>query len=251
MIRAAVVEDTVRRLSNEVPFDKVDEVSATIGEALRKQYLVFTVPDLLEITKRHLDILRQRFDSLIAEDKATCRGGIDSILARLEATRNIAISEVAGKPMVGVNLPLLPVISSRFLAASIQVNMISHGNDVGLSLLDDAEILDEFVSENGAWWLTNVETGRQFSDGTYSQEDQESVVIAQDRKVIMAAEAIALGVHFPKVFKANNVVALGSRLRSTIGQAIILANELGSFRLRSMRISGDAKYGVASCKSRI
>ncbi|MFA6410787.1 MAG: DUF5701 family protein [Candidatus Buchananbacteria bacterium] len=249
MNRNELVEKAVKLLIN-VPPSEVDEVLAEIRQELVGKYKVYTAEELLVIANEQIERLRNRLTKLEESTEIEPQQA-NAILALLTTKRDEAIGKVANVPIISYHLPLLAAINMGNLNASIQMSMVVHGKKTGTNYLDDGKITDEVDLPKGvAWWAIDVEDGEQFLTDETSPQDEEAIIAEQGRLCAVATEAIALGVH-TNVLSWHNIDALGSRFRDAGRVPSLCRNNSGWEMDWRGRGVASAKWGSASCRSRV
>ncbi|MFA6215498.1 MAG: hypothetical protein WC768_02945 [Patescibacteria group bacterium] len=167
------------------------------------------------VADKQIARLRERLGELVARGKVA-QEQVDAIIACLKSKREAAVDAVMAASIPDGHLPLLAVVSKESLAVSIQMPMVKHGDEIGVSHLTDDNFTDGIGSRKDiAWWAIDVENGKQFCDGKTSSKDDEAIITQQGRICCVVAEAIALGIH-DNVLEHHNVLAPGSRYNNEV-----------------------------------
>lgn len=212
---------------------------------------VYETGEFEVIADEQITRLREQLANLVEQGKATL-GQVGAILTTLVTKRDAAIAKIADVSIVGCQLPLLPAISKNFLAASIQMSMLRYGRNTGMSYLVDELIIDEVTLPRGcAWWLIGVEDGEQFFGGQTTPKHEAFIINGHGRFCVVAAEAMALGIHTDVLLRRHNLTAYGSRFKQDNGVVCVSLDSIKPWLGRSRDDQPNGKWCTVSCAGRV
>lgn len=190
--------------------------------------------------------LRKLFDSQMETLKS--RGCPQEILEVFQKQKSEVLNKASeNKIEITEHIPFLPVIPHSYIGIYGLMSMVRNDEKVGYICLNPNEITDLVKAPKNPYFIYDVENGEDTLK--YSLDNADKFVKEQNRSCLIADECIAMCIHTNVLFKHH--VYTNSRYEN--GNKIIdicLKNKRPMLDWSSTNYS-DAKWGFASCHSRI